>query len=87
MEIGKVVHYYNKLSVAVVELKEPLKLSDHVAFVGRTTDFDQAIDSMQINHENIESAKAGQEVAVKVKDRVRCGDKLCEYEKTKSEDE
>ncbi len=77
MDIGRVIHYYDKISVAVVALMRPLSLQDHVAFRGRNTEFEQIIDSMQINHQSIEHGDAGQEVAVKVAERVRCGDRIC----------
>ncbi len=75
-EIGTIIHYYGKLSVAVVYLKEPLMVHDHVAFKGATTDFEQEIDSMQLDNQNINIIGAGKEVAVKVKDKVRAGDSV-----------
>ena len=77
MDIGKVVHYYGKISVAVVELLRPLNLQDRVIFRGKNTEFEQVVDSMQIDYKNIERAEGGQEVAVKVHGRVRCGDRIC----------
>ncbi len=77
MDIGTVIHYYDKISVAVVKLDQALHLNDRVLFRGRTTEFEQDIDSMQIQHQSIQSANGGQEVAVKVKERVRCGDTVC----------
>jgi U32 family peptidase len=77
MDIGKVIHYYDKISVAVVELMRPLSLQDRVVFRGKSTEFEQVIDSMQIQHRSIERADVGQEVAVKVHERVRCGDRIC----------
>ena len=74
--LGTVNHYFGRLSVAVLDLKEQLSVSDLVAFRGATTDFEQEIESMQVDHQNIEMAGAGQEVAVKVKDKVRAGDSV-----------
>ena len=74
--IGKVVHYYGKISVAVVELESDLKVGDAVHFEGAHTDFSQEIDSMQVEHEAVEAVSAGDEVAIKVKERVRTGDAL-----------
>ena len=74
--IGKVVHWFGKVSVAVVELESGLKLGDRVHFEGAHTDFDQEIDSMQVEHEVVEQVSAGDEVAIKVKERVRAGDTL-----------
>ncbi len=72
--LGKVTNYYSKISVAVIELSAPLKKGDEIAFEGTTTSFTQIVESMQIEHKNIESAKAGQSIGLKVKDRVRIGD-------------
>ncbi|MDO9534058.1 MAG: translation elongation factor-like protein [Bacillota bacterium] len=74
--LGTVTHYFRKLSVAVLDLKEPLAVKDLVAFRGATTDFEQEIESLQVDHQNIEVAGMGQEVAVKVKDKVRAGDTI-----------
>ena len=79
-EIGTVIHYYGKLSVAVEDLSETLKVHDHVVFRGATTDLEQTIDSMQLDHQNIEIVGVGKEVAIKVKDKVRAGDKLYRLE-------
>lgn len=70
-EIGKVAHYYTKLGVAVVELSDTLKVGDKIRIKGATSDFEQPVDSMQIEHEKIEEAKAGQSIGMKVKEHVR----------------
>ena len=72
--IGEIVHYYHKISVAVIKLNRSLHVGDKVHFLGAHTDFLQEIRSMQIEHEVVEEAKAGDEVAVKVDRRVRRGD-------------
>jgi translation elongation factor EF-1alpha len=74
--IGTVTHYFGKLSVAVLDLKEALAVKDLVAFRGATTDFEQEIESLQVDHQSIEVARKGQEVAVKVKNKVRAGDTI-----------
>lgn len=73
---GTVVHYYGGLSVAIVKLASPLKIGDKVKFKGKTTDFDQQISQMQFDHKDIEAGKAGQEVGVKVDNKVRDGDEV-----------
>ena len=70
-EIGKVRHYYTKLGVAVIELTDTLKVGDKIKIKGATSDFEQPVDSMQIEHENIEEATAGQSIGMKVKEHVR----------------
>lgn len=72
--IGKVTHYFDKIGVAVIALAGALKVGDTIRIVGGAdTDFEQQVDSMQIEHENIEKAKKGDEVGLKVKERVREG--------------
>jgi len=70
-EIGKVTHFFSKINVAVIELKATLSVGDRIRVQGPTTDFEQTVDSMQIEHENVKTAKAGQSIGLKVKERVR----------------
>jgi len=72
--IGKVTHYYNRISVAVVELAGELRVGEQIAILGHTTEFTQPVESLEIEHHNIEKAGAGQEVALKVWEAVRAGD-------------
>jgi putative protease len=72
--IGKVTHYYNHISVAVVELSAELKIGDTILFLGHTTDFTQEVTSLEIEHQKIRSAGPQQEVAVKVNEEVSQGD-------------
>jgi len=73
-EIGRVTHYYSKIEVAVVHLKAPLKVGDTIVIKGSTTNLEQTVDSMEIEHENVEKAEAGQSVGLKVKGKVREND-------------
>jgi len=73
-EIGKVTHFYSKINVAVVELTAPLSVGDKVLIKGDTTNFEQTVESMQIEHQNIQRAEAGKAIGLKVKDRARPGD-------------
>ncbi len=73
-QIGKVTHYYNRISVAVIELEGELKLGDLITFLGRSTEFSQPVESMEVNHQKIQSAGPGEEIAIKVRDYVRKGD-------------
>lgn len=73
-EIGKVTHYYPKIGVAVVELKASLKVGDKILIKGSTTNFEQMVESMQIEHQDVQSAEAGKSVGLKVVQRVREGD-------------
>jgi len=70
-EVGKITHFYPKISVAVIELKLPLAVGDKIQIVGPTTHLEQVVESMQIEHKAIASASGGQSIALKVADRVR----------------
>ena len=72
--IGKVTHYYNRISVAVVDLSTELNIGDTILFLGHTTDFTQEVTSLEIEHQKVHSAGPGGEVAVKVDGEVRHGD-------------
>ena len=72
--IGEVTHFFGKINVAVISLSKDLDLGETVHFLGRNTDFKQEVASMQIEHEAVERGEAGEEVALKVKQRVRKGD-------------
>ncbi len=74
--IGSVVHYYAKPSVAGIVLSGDLAVGDTIRIKGHTTDFTQPVDSMQIEHEVIERASSGDDVGVKVADRVRLHDEV-----------
>ena len=76
IEVGRVTHFYPKISVAIVELKAPLNIGDRILIRGATTNFEQTVESMQIEHKNIEKAEAGQIIGLKVKERVRENDKV-----------
>jgi translation elongation factor EF-1alpha len=71
VEVGRVTHFFTKIGVAVVELTVPLAVGDCIVIKGPTTDLEQVVESMQIEHENIERAEAGQSIGLKVKQRVR----------------
>lgn len=77
--IGKVTHYFDKIGVAVVKLNRELKLGDKVTIKGKNN-FDQHITSIQVEHQPIERAEKGQEVAIKVDQPVKENDVLVESE-------
>ncbi len=75
--IGEVVHYFDKISVAVLQLSAGLKVGDEIRIVGgEATDFNQAVDSMQVEHSSVKKAKKGDEIGLKVKEKVREGYKV-----------
>ena len=74
VEVGKITHFFSKINVAVVELTAPLSVGDKIRIQGPTTDFEQTVQSMQIEHENVEAAKKGQSIGLRVNERVREND-------------
>lgn len=75
-EVGKVTHYFTKIGVAVVSLTDTLSVGDRILIKGTTTNFEQNVESMQIEHKNVNIAYSGQSVGLKVNQRVREGDKI-----------
>lgn len=79
-EVGKIGHYYSKINVAVVELTGGLKVGDEISIEGTVTNFKQKVESMQIEHKEVKSAKKGQSIGLKVIERVREGDTVFKIE-------
>ena len=65
-EIGKVTHYYDKIGVLVVKLTDKVSVGDRIKVRRGDEEFEETIGSMQVEHENIEKAKKGDEIAIKV---------------------
>jgi len=76
---GRVTHFFDRLSVAVIELYGDLALGDWVQFFGPQTNFVQQVTSLQIDRQPIESAGAGEEVALQTEQPVRKGDHIYHY--------
>lgn len=74
--IGKIIHYFSHIGVAVIELTDSLKVGDSIRIVGGETDFNQEVDSMEYEHEKIQEAKKGQSVGMKVSEKVHEGYKV-----------
>jgi translation elongation factor EF-1alpha len=74
--VGVVSHYFGKPGVAGIELSAELKVGDTVHMLGHTSDFMQQVDSIQVEHESVETAGAGDSIGVKVAKRVRQHDQV-----------
>jgi translation initiation factor IF-2 len=75
--VGRIVHFYPQINVGVVELTDgEINVGDVIHIEGRRTNFVQAVDSIQIDHENISHAGKGKRVGIKVKDKVRHHDQV-----------
>ncbi len=78
--IGVVTHFYDKISVAIVKFNKAVKVGAKVAFRHGDHEVVQTIDSMQYDHQEVPAAKKGQDVGVKVSDKVKEGWEVFEAE-------
>jgi putative protease len=72
--IGKVTHYFGHIGVMALELTDSVSVGETLHIKGHTTDFVTTVDSLQIEHESVAEAAAGQSVGIKVGEKVRVGD-------------
>ncbi|MCL5735545.1 MAG: hypothetical protein M1274_08160 [Actinobacteria bacterium] len=80
-EIGMVTHYFDKISVGAIRLTDgALKTGDLIRIRGHATDFQQVVASMQIDHQTVTEAKPGDEIGIRVSDRVHEHDKVFKSE-------
>ena len=70
-EVGKVAHYFGKIGAAAIKLTGVLKVGDKISIEGAHTNFEQTVDSIKLEKDSLSEAQAGQDVGIKVKDRVR----------------
>lgn len=76
-KIGVVTHYYTHLGVGIIKIEEEdLKLGDTLHFKGHTTDFQQTIDSIQVEHKDVQEGKVGDQVGIKLNEHVREHDEV-----------
>ncbi len=66
-----VTHYYTKAGVAAVVLTKTIRKGDRIRIKGHTTDFEQVVESIEIDHRAVDVAMPGDHVGIKVKERVR----------------
>ncbi len=69
--IGAVSHYYNKIGVAAIKLDSDMAVGDTIHIKGHLTDFVQKVESIQLEHKNVDLAKKGEDVGIKVKEHAR----------------
>jgi putative protease len=75
-KIGSISHYFGQIGVAVIDLTGNLKVGDKIRIKGSTTDFEQEVNSMQIDKEQVNEAGNGQSIGLKVGEKVRVGDEV-----------
>lgn len=73
-QVGKIIHYYDRIGVGVVRLEGDLRLGDTIHVKGKVSDFEQTVASMQVEHKNVETGRKGEEVAIKLNERAKEGD-------------
>ncbi len=73
-KVGRIEHFYSKASVAVVEVTALLKTGDKILIRGSTTNLTQTVESMEVEHQQVKEAQAGQRVGLKVAGHVREND-------------
>lgn len=74
--VGTVTHFYSHLSVAAIQLRERLAVGDRVHIKGHTTELVQTVESMEIEHQEVQEALPGQDVAIQVAEHVREHDQI-----------
>jgi len=76
--VGEIVHFYGNIGVGVIEVAkgQEIKIGDTLKYKGHTTDFEEKLTSMQEFGKQVEVAKGGKQVGVKLKEKVRQGDKV-----------
>ncbi len=74
--VGKVTYYFHKIGVAMLDLDEPLAIGDRIHIAGQTTDLEQRVDSMEMDHQPALAAMPGDGVAIPVRGRVWPNDKV-----------
>lgn len=75
-EIGEISNFFEHVSAAAIKLSAALKVGDKIKIKGGDTEFEQTVDSMQINRKDVKSAKKGDEIGILVNDKVRRGYKV-----------
>ena len=74
--VGTISHYFGKIRVAGILVSDELRVGDQILIIGHTTAFEQTVTSMELDHQPIEIAAAGQDVGIRVIDRARKGDEV-----------
>jgi hypothetical protein len=76
IRVGKVTHYFDRIGVAVVDLSGDLTTGDRICVLGRRTEFEQLVSSMEIDHQQISMGRPGMEIAIQLIEPVHPGDIL-----------
>lgn len=74
--IGKITHFFGNINVGIIELSDSLSVGDRIHIKGSMTDFEQNVDSMQMDHQDIQGAKSGDAIGIKVEQKVKVGNQV-----------
>ena len=74
--IGKVTHWYDKISVAVIKLNKALKVGDQIKIKHGDVEFTETIGSMQLDHKPVDKGKKGDEIAIKLSKQAKDGSEV-----------
>lgn len=75
-EVGIVTNYYSKIDVAAITLTGNVQVGDTIVIRGHTTNLEQTINGMEIEHQSVQEAKAGDQIGIKISGRIRRKDKV-----------
>ncbi len=73
-EVGKITHVFGKIGVGVIELSNTLSVGDKIKVKGHDKEFEQPVDSMQVDHAQVEKAQKGESVGLKFDEEIKDGD-------------
>lgn len=74
--VGKITHYYGKIKVGIVEVIDKIRVGDKIHLKGHTTDFEQVVSSLQVEHQNVTEAKKGDLIGLQLEQPVKEGDEI-----------
>ena len=75
-KIGEIIHFFGKIKIGIVKLTSLLKVGDNIRIIGGETDFDQSVQSIEIDKKKIDKAKKGDLIGLKFSQKVRKGYKI-----------
>ena len=75
-KIGEITHFYGKIKVGIIKLSSILKDGDNIRIIGGETDFDQSVQSIEIDGKKVDKAKKGDVVGLEFSQKVRKGYKV-----------
>lgn len=75
-KVGEITHFFGKIKVGVVKLSGILKVGDNIRVIGGETDFDQSVQSIEIDKKKVKKAKKGDLIGLSFSQKVRKGYKV-----------